>query len=80
MPGYTLDVEQMKNEATQEGTNGSAGTAQLVQRKSIDSSDWNLLAQAIDRVLFIAYIIIILIYMMVYIGGASVAASTTNRW
>ena len=38
-------------------------------------SGWNLLCQAIDRVLFISYLAIILIFIASYLGGAAVASA-----
>ena len=37
-------------------------------------SGWNLLCQAIDRVLFISYLAIILIFIASYLGGAALAS------
>ena len=69
MPGYSLDVEQMKNDAgaTQQEANN-------VKARNVDS-DWNLLAQAIDRIMFVSFLAIILIFLSAFVGGA---ASTIN--
>ena len=41
-----------------------------------DFSGWNLLCQAIDRVLFLSYLVIILIFIASYLGGATLASQT----
>ncbi len=33
---------------------------------------WNLLAQAIDRILFVLYVLIVFIFLGAYLGGATV--------
>ena len=72
MPGYTLDVEQMKSGNSNDQANG-AGQAETRATSSSQSANdgWNLLAQAIDRMLFVAYFLIICIYYLTYIAGAS---------
>ena len=37
--------------------------------KSNEFSGWNLFAQAVDRIHFIAYFFVILIFMGAYLGG-----------
>ena len=53
-------------------------TGQTVSSSSYrnDFSGWNLLCQAIDRVLFISYLAIILIFIASYLGGAALASQS----
>ena len=86
MTGYSIDVEALRAEAEQTMSSSSRETAAAAsntnEEKSSTSlekngfSGWNLLCQAIDRLLFIAYLAIILIFMASYLGGAAIALST----
>ena len=67
MPGYTLDVEQMKD-TTMNAQNSEAPQASA---SSSQPGSWHLLAQAFDRILFVIYLLIICIYFLAYIGGAA---------
>ena len=51
----------------------SRGTSSLMGKNGF--SGWDLLCQAIDRVLFISYLAIILIFIASYLGGAAVASA-----
>lgn len=85
MTGYSIDVEALRAEAEQTMSSSSRETAAAAsntnEEKSSTSlekngfSGWNLLCQAIDRLLFIAYLAIILIFMASYLGGAAIALS-----
>ena len=84
MTGYSIDVEALRAEAEQTMSSSSRETAAASntnEEKSSTSlekngfSGWNLLCQAIDRLLFIAYLAIILIFMASYLGGAAIALS-----
>ena len=84
MTGYSIDVEALRAEAASSRMSSSTETAAAVntnEEKSSTSlekngfSGWNLLCQAIDRLLFIAYLAIILIFMASYLGGAAIALS-----
>ena len=91
MTGYSIDVEALRNaqqqnsiaasEATSGGdkttTSDSGPSAQSssLSGSSTGFSGWNLLCQAIDRVLFISYLAIILIFIASYLGGAAVASA-----
>ena len=44
-------------------TGGASGKKEL--------TGWNLLAQAVDRVVFLLYLFIVLIFMATYIGKAT---------
>ena len=37
------------------------------------ATGWNLFAQAVDRIMFVLYTVIILIFLGAYLGGAAVA-------
>ena len=84
MTGYSIDVEALRAEAASSRMSSSTETAagNTNEEKSSTSlekngfSGWNLLCQAIDRLLFIAYLAIILIFMASYLGGAAIALST----
>ena len=86
MTGYSIDVEALRAEAASSRMSSSTETAAAAvntnEEKSSTSlekngfSGWNLLCQAIDRLLFIAYLAIILIFMASYLGGAAIALST----
>ena len=81
MTGYSIDVEALRAEAEQR-TSPASTASNTNEEKSSTSlekngfSGWNLLCQAIDRLLFIAYLAIILIFMASYLGGAAIALST----
>ena len=47
-------------------------------RKKDEFSGWNLLCQAIDRVLFITYLVIILLFIASYLGGAAASAASVE--
>ena len=85
MTGYSIDVEALRAEAEQTMSSSretAAAASNTNEEKSSTSlekngfSGWNLLCQAIDRLLFIAYLAIILIFMASYLGGAAIALST----
>ena len=75
MPGYSFDVEAFCNEvASNKVTPGNDTEATEKSNASTKptlkpNSDWNLISQAIDRILFLIYLIIILIFLAAYIGG-----------
>ena len=84
MTGYSIDVEALSAEAEQTMSSSretAAAASNTNEEKSSTSlekngfSGWNLLCQAIDRLLFIAYLAIILIFMASYLGGAAIALS-----
>ncbi|TRY69589.1 hypothetical protein TCAL_05233 [Tigriopus californicus] len=62
--GITIDMAALTIGNTESGTNTSLAN-------NPNHSGWNTLAQALDRVLFILYLAIILIFMSAYFGGAS---------
>ena len=85
MTGYSIDVEALRAEAASSRMSSSTETAAAVntnEEKSSTSlekngfSGWNLLCQAIDRLLFIAYLAIILIFMASYLGGAAIVLNS----
>ena len=49
---------------------GSNPTAPKPPATAEFATGWNLLAQALDRVLFVLYLLIIVIFMGSYLGGA----------
>ena len=78
---YTIDMEAMKiaavtpsattattttDDAAEAGPNRAAATP---THEKI--SEWNLFCQAVDRVMFLLYMFIILIYVASYVGGAA---------
>ena len=73
MPGYSIDVEAFCNEVTSNKPNSEDQTKNNTNNStkvpSKPNSDWNLLTQAIDRILFILYLLIILIFLAAYVGG-----------
>ena len=89
MTGYSIDVEALRNaqqknssEATSGGgdktttsESGPSAQSSSLSGSSTGFSGWNLLCQAIDRVLFISYLAIILIFIASYLGGAAVASA-----
>ena len=85
MTGYSIDVEALRKEiigeanGETEGKNSSPAqpTKQALGNldNKLDSSKWNLLSQAIDRILFILYTVIVSLMMVTYIGGIAVASS-----
>ena len=81
MPGYSFDVEAFCNEVatskTTQGNNSEATENSVASKKPTikPNSDWNLLSQAIDRILFIIYLLIVLIFLATYIGGIANTAS-----
>lgn len=81
MPGYSFDVEAFCNEVTANKSNSEDQTKDntniATKPAPKPNSDWNLLSQAIDRILFILYLLIILIFLAAYVGGiASTDASS----
>ena len=60
MPGYTLDVEQMKDTTINAQTAETPATP--TQQQPVAGAGWNLLTQAIDRILFVVYLLIMCIY------------------
>ena len=89
MTGYSIDVEALRNaqqKNSSEATNsagdktttsesGPSAQSSSLSGSSTGFSGWNLLCQAIDRVLFISYLAIILIFIASYLGGAAVASA-----
>ena len=81
MTGYSIDVEALRAEAEQR-TSPASTASNTNEEKSSTSlekngfSGWNLLCQAIDRLLFIAYLAIILIFMASYLGGAAIVLNS----
>ena len=57
---YAIDMEAM-NIASANDVSGD---------KKVDSTGWSLIAQAIDRVMFAFYLLVIIIFLGVYLGGA----------
>ena len=39
-------------------------------KKVVDSTGWSLITQAIDRIMFAFYLLVIIIFLGVYLGGA----------
>ena len=83
MPGYSFDVEAMCNEVTSNksanGSESNANSSATAKPSVKPNSDWNLLSQAIDRILFVFYLLIILIFLATYIGGiANTEANLTG--
>ncbi len=72
------------SQATATGTTGPSSTA-IKDEPSNSSctlgkfSGWNLLCQAIDRILFISYLAIIFIFIASYLGGAASATSKARQ-
>ena len=90
MTGYSIDVEALRNAQQQNSISSSEAAAgsgdktttsqsgpqsSSLSGSSTGFSGWNLLCQAIDRVLFISYLAIILIFIASYLGGAAVASA-----
>jgi hypothetical protein len=77
MPGYSFDVEAFCNEVASDKT--APGNDSEAAEKSTPStkptlkpnSDWNLISQAMDRILFVIYLLIILLFLAAYIGGVA---------
>ena len=87
MPGYSIDVEALRKEvassnSANDSTTGanSTSTANPISKSTSAASDWALLSQAIDRILFVVYTLIILIFLAAYVGGIAntVKANTAN--
>ena len=85
MTGYSIDVEALRAEAEQRtspASTAASAASNTNEEKSSTSlekngfSGWNLLCQAIDRLLFIAYLAIILIFMASYLGGAAIVLNS----
>lgn len=83
MNGFSIDVEAMRAQQ-QSGASGSSeankdsAAPQVLPSVSKPSfSGWNLLCQAIDRLLFIAFFAIIFIFIASYLGGAAVASTAS---
>ena len=57
---YAIDMEAMK----------IASTNDVTGEKKVDPSGWSLITQAIDRIMFALYLLIIIIFLCVYLGGA----------
>ncbi len=83
MTGYSIDVDAMRErQASPPSVEDNSKTASTASNKSPEDggsgsssnefSGWNLLCQAIDRILFAAYFAIILIFIASYLGGAAV--------
>ena len=58
---YAIDMEAM-NIASANDVSGD---------KKVDSTGWSLITQAIDRIMFAFYLLIIVIFLGVYLGGAA---------
>ena len=87
MPGYSIDVEAFCNEVTSTKTNSTTdsetkqNSTSQPKPSSKPNTDWNLLSQAIDRILFILYLLIILIFLATYVGGiANNEANNPNMY
>ena len=65
MTGYSIDVEAMRSGAQGNDTKESSSS------EKPKFSGWNLLAQAIDRILFITYLLIIFLFMASCIGKSA---------
>ena len=85
MPGYSFDVEAFCNEVTSNKPESSSNpetdksSATSTKPNSKPNSDWNLICQAIDRTLFLIYLLIILIFLATYVGGiANTEANNPN--
>lgn len=88
MAGFSIDVEALRAQqaasVSSEAETKTPSTSKLEETSSNsigmgsknDFSGWNLLCQAIDRVLFISYLAIILIFIASYLGGAAVASAS----
>ena len=69
---YTIDMEAMKiARTTAPNSDGTAAPSAPAQAMSRDDSGWNILAQAIDRILFLSYFFVIIIFLGTYLGGSS---------
>ena len=78
MPGYSVDVEALRKEVTSDNASSandsaavanSSSTLNPTTRSMSVASDWSLLAQALDRIFFTIYILIIFIFLATYVGG-----------
>jgi len=58
---YAIDMEAM-NIASANDVSGD--------KKVVDSTGWSLITQAIDRIMFAFYLLVIIIFLGVYLGGA----------
>ena len=81
---YTIDMEAMRIAAvnsappTQAQPSSDVGSNLAAARSNLTAgahlghelSEWNLLCQAMDRIMFALYFFIMLIFMGSYIGGA----------
>ena len=84
MPGYSIDVESLRKDSVINNTTSADGagvnpTANAIMQKKSVSSDWNLLAQAFDRILFVIYTLIILIFLGTYVGSAKSVAAQWDK-
>ena len=79
-PGFSIDVEALRNEVASSTTNSatesstganSTSPATPISKPTSAASDWNLLSQAIDRILFVVYTLTILIFLATYVGGVA---------
>ena len=57
---YAIDMEAMN----------IASANDVAGEKKIDSAGWCLITQAIDRIMFALYLLIIIIFLGMYLGGA----------
>lgn len=91
MNGFSIDVEAMRAQQQQQAVGGggaaatTSGSSEANKDESLplpsvskpSFSGWNLLCQAIDRLLFIAFFAIIFIFIASYLGGAAVASTAS---
>ena len=91
MTGFSIDVEALRAQQQQQvsvvsaepKTQNNAGGGSEPPMPTISSSSprndfsgWNLLCQAIDRVLFISYLAIILIFIASYLRRTALASQS----
>jgi hypothetical protein len=71
MLSYSIDMEAMKIARTAANNDATAAPGAATQALLRDDSGWNILAQAIDRILFLTYFLVIIIFLGAYLGGSS---------
>ena len=78
MTGYSIDVEALRTGQQSSSESKSEPPMPTIESPTkTEFSVWNLLCQAIDRILFISYLAIILIFMASYLGGAALASTSS---
>ena len=40
------------------------------KKAAVDTTGWSLITQAVDRIMFVLYLLIIIIFLGAYLGGA----------